>query len=194
MHDVKRAVTHDDLFLTRPRADNCSDLGRAPDLVADELATGVIHHCSPLSRQGPEPTGSRLGDRFRIPERCLAPVVDLGEDAPHALLEAHLLRPAEIAPDLGNIGEGAIRLARTLGNVDDRPTEQFDEAVDRLRIARSPVPHLAVLVGLGGHLESFGYVGDVEEIPRLPSVAHDGEGLICELLLEKYAEYGAVGA
>src|SRR5262249_33695064 len=155
MHDVKRAVTHDDLFLTRPRADNCGDLGRAPDLVADELATGVIHHCSPLSRQGPEPTGSRLGDRFWIPERCLAPIVDLSQDAPYALLEAHLLRPAEIAPDLGNVGEGAVRLTRPLRNVDDRPPQQFDQAIDRLRIARSQVPDLAGLVGLGGHPKSF---------------------------------------
>src|SRR6516165_2903371 len=161
-------------------------------LTSLRLASSII--MGPLGRQGSEPTGSRPGDRFWIPERCLAPIVDVGENALYAVLEAHLLRPPEMAPDLGNIGEGAVRLAGTLGNVDDRPAEQFDQTVDCLRIAGSQVPDLAALVSLGGHLESFGDVGDVEEIPPLLSVAHDSEGLVCELLPEKHAEYGAIGA
>ena len=63
-----------------------------------------------------------------------------------------------LAGDLADIGPGAIRLARTLRHVDHLAAEQFDQPVDRLRIAGAEVLHLADAIGFGRHQEGFGHV------------------------------------
>src|SRR5215831_13993507 len=87
-----------------------------------------------------EPFGGGFGNRIGIPQRGIAPVVDLGDDAADPFLERDLRLPAEIAANPADVREGAVRLARALGDVDDRPAQELDQAVDRLRIAGADVP------------------------------------------------------
>src|SRR4051812_44715938 len=67
----------------------------------------------PLRGQVLEPFLRRFGNRVWIPDRRLAPVVDIGQHDLHAVLELRLRLPAEDAPYLLGLGEGAVGLART---------------------------------------------------------------------------------
>src|ERR1700722_2450592 len=60
-----------------------------------------------ISAEEFEPGCRRLCDRFGVPQRRVAPIIDVVEDAAHALLEGDFRLPAQLAADLGNIGEGA---------------------------------------------------------------------------------------
>ena len=141
-----------------------------------------------------EPARRRLRDRGRFPQRRVAPVIDLRDDAGDALLETDLLAPAEIAADLADVGEGAVGFARTLRDIDDVAAEKLDQPVDRLRIASPEVPHFAGLVGLGRAQEGLGDIRHVEKVARLRTITDDREWLAGELLLQEYAEHRPVGA
>src|SRR4051812_21811002 len=84
------------------------------------------------SRHILEPDLAGLRDRLRIPQRCLAPVVDLLEYVAHALFETNLGAPSKVALDSGDICMRNIRLAGPFGNVDDLTAKQLDQPVDRL--------------------------------------------------------------
>src|SRR5262245_8116265 len=83
----------------------------------------------PLRREVIEPGLGRLGDRFRVPERGVLPVVDVGDDPRHAFLEAYLGLPAELGRDPADVGPGALGLARALGNIGLLAPEQLDQAI-----------------------------------------------------------------
>src|SRR5688572_12865001 len=118
-----------------------------------------------------EPAGGRLGDRIRVPERRVSPVIDFGDDPAHAFVEAHRRSPAEIALNTGNVGVGAIRFAGALGDVHRGAAEQLHQPVDRLRIPRSDVPHPAGQIRFAGGEERPRQVGGIDEVPRLRAVA-----------------------
>src|ERR1700737_2000018 len=79
-----------------------------------------------------EPDLAGLGDRLRIPQRCLTPIIDLAEDVAHALFKTHLGTPFEVARDRGNVRMGHVRLARAFGDIDHLTAQQFDQPVDGL--------------------------------------------------------------
>src|SRR5487761_707955 len=62
-----------------------------------------------LRRAFTEEFEPRLGgarDRVYVPERSVAPIIDLGDNAADAVLEAHPRHPGELPRDLSGIGEG----------------------------------------------------------------------------------------
>src|SRR5208282_4212222 len=146
------------------------------------------------TREIGEPGPRRLGDRFGVPQRRLAPVLDLPQDAGNALLEADPGLPAQLALDLADVGEGAIGLARPLGNMDLVAAEELDEAIDRLRAAGAEVVDLAHALAFRRREKGRGDVGGIEKVAALAAVADHGEGLAGELLAQEHAEDGAVGA
>ena len=149
MHDVEGPMAHDDLFIARQRADQPGDFLRCLDLVADDLrlAASILRRTYvPILASARNQPCRRLGDRVGIPQRRVAPVIDIGDDAPTPSSNGTLRRPAEVTRDLADVGPGAVRLAGALGNVHDRAAQKLDQAVDRLRIAGADVPDLA---GLG---------------------------------------------
>src|SRR6185436_18527987 len=91
----------------------------------------------------PKPGLRRLGDRRRIPERRVLPVVDAGDDLRHPFLEADYRLPAELGGDLADVGVRAFGFARPLRDVDFLAAEQFDQTVYRLRIAGAQIPDLS---------------------------------------------------
>src|SRR6516225_4605511 len=141
-----------------------------------------------------EPGFRRFLDRFRIPQRRVAPILDLGHHPPDALLERNEGLPIEIAPDLCNVGPGDVRLARAFRYIHDRSTDQLDEPADRLRGAGAEVPDFSALVSFSGQAKRLRDIAGIHEIPSLGSVADNREWLSRELLLEKHAEHRAVRA
>src|SRR5262249_25558328 len=136
----------------------------------------------------------RFLDRLWIPQRCVAPILDFSHHQPNALLERDERVPVEIAPDLGNVGPGDVRLARTFRYIHDRSTDQLDQPADRLRGAGAEVPDFSALVGFSGQAKRLRDIAGVHEIPSLGSVTDNRERLSRELLLEKDAEHRAVRA
>src|SRR5262249_7095563 len=130
----------------------------------------------------------------RIPQRCVAPILDFGHHPPHALLERDERLPVEIAPDLCNIGPGDIRLAWAFRYIHDWSTDQLDEPADRLRRAGAEVPDFSALVGFGGRAKRLRDVAGVHEVASLRAITHDRERLPRELLLEKHPEHRAIRA
>src|SRR4051794_29670870 len=86
-----------------------------------------------------EPGLRCLADRRRVPQRGVAPVLDVRQDFPDPVFERDARRPAELALDAGNIGPGAIWLARPFRHVDHLAAEQLDQPVHRLRISSADI-------------------------------------------------------
>src|SRR6185437_16843669 len=149
---------------------------------------------SPSGTEMVEPGLGRPRDRIRIPERRVAPIVDLGRHSGHPLGERHHRPPAELRPDLADIRPGTIRLAGTLRYVDDLAADQFDQAVHGLRIAGAEIPYLPDMRRLGRRQKGARYVARIEEVATLRAVSHHGERLPGQLLLEEHAEDSAIGA
>ena len=78
--------------------------------------------------------------------------------------------------------------------MDDGSTDQLDEMVNRLRIARAEVEDLARVFRARGHEKRPRDVGDVHEVPALGAVADDGHRAAVRLLGQEDAEDGAVRA
>src|ERR1700681_4469285 len=74
-----------------------------------------------------EPDLAGLRDRLGIPQRCLAPVIDLLEYVAHALFETNLGAPSKVAGDSGDICMRNIGFARSFRNMDDFTAEQLYE-------------------------------------------------------------------
>src|SRR3989442_7867560 len=94
---------------------------------------------SALRAQILEPGLCRLVDRLRIPERRAAPVVDIGENSPHAFFETHLWAPIELRGDPGNVGPGAVGLAGALRDADLFAAQELHQPVYRLSTSRGAV-------------------------------------------------------
>src|SRR5262249_54555322 len=100
-------------------------------------------------------------------------MLDVCQHARNAFGEVDLGLPAENFADLADVGERAVRLARPLGNVNDVPSQQFNETIDGLRVARANVEPLSGDVGLRGSEKRRGDIGGVDKVPALGSVADD---------------------
>src|ERR1700687_3835526 len=118
-----------------------------------------------------EPGLRGLGDRLRIPERGVFPVVDISDDPCDPFLEAHRGLPAELGRDLADVGVGTLGFAGTFRNMDFFTAEELDQAIHRLRVARAEVPDAPGRAGLRGREEGAGHVGHIEEIARLAAIA-----------------------
>src|SRR6476619_5239494 len=147
-----------------------------------------------LRPQSLEPGCRRLLDRFGIPQRCVAPILDFSQHQPHTLLERDERLPAEIALDLSNVGPGDIRPAWALRYIHHRSADQLDQPADRLRGAGAKVPDFSALLGFAGQAKRFRDIAGVDEIPSLRPITNDREWLARKLLLEKHAEHRAVRA
>ena len=84
MHDVERAVAHDDFLLARPRtrSDAAISCGRL-DLVTDNVAACGVHHCSItvfLLAMVLNQVVVALAIVSGVPERSVAPIFDLRDD------------------------------------------------------------------------------------------------------------------
>src|SRR5712692_7356726 len=141
-----------------------------------------------------EPGFRRLLYRFRIPQRCIAPILDFGHHQLNALLERDERLPVEIAPDLCNVGPGDIRLTGAFRYIHDWSTDQLDEPADRLRGAGAQIPDFPALLGFGGQSKRFRDIAGVYEIPSLGPIADHRERFSGELLLEKDPEHRTVRA
>src|SRR5207302_10238649 len=73
---------------------------------------------STLRAQILEPGLCRFVARVRIPERRAAPVVDIGENFPHAFFATHLWAPFEPRGHPRYVGPAAVPLAGTLRSSD----------------------------------------------------------------------------
>src|SRR5262249_36062638 len=113
---------------------------------------------------------------------------------PNALLERDERLPVEIAPDLGNVGPGDIRLARAFRYIHHRSTDQLNEPADRLRGAGAEIPDFSALVGFGGQANCLRDIAGVHEIPSMRPLTDNRERPSRELMLEKDSEYRAVRA
>src|SRR5207247_7666947 len=87
-----------------------------------------------LRGQKLKPFLRRFRDRRGIPDRRLAPVIDVGQHDSHAVLEFRLRLPAEHLTNLRRVGERAVRLARPLRNVDGVAADQPGEQVHAVRV------------------------------------------------------------
>src|SRR3989442_12963794 len=94
---------------------------------------------SALRAQILEPGLRRFVDRVRIPERRAAPVVDIGENSPHAFFQTPLWGPIELRGDPGNVGPGAVGPAGALRGPALFPAQELHQPLDRLRLAAAGV-------------------------------------------------------
>src|SRR5262245_63696654 len=90
-----------------------------------------------------EPGLGRLRDPVGVPQGRVAPAFDIDQHPAHAVLEADDRLPAQPRDDLGDVGEGAVGLARALGDVHDLAAEKLDQTIDRLRLAGTDIEALA---------------------------------------------------
>src|SRR6267143_2097102 len=134
------------------------------------------------------------GDRFRRPYRGRCPRRQVAQHTRDAFLERHEWLPTETARDLADVGPGAVWFARTLRHVNDRPTDQLDESVDRLWIARAQIEDFARVLRARGHEKRLRDVGDVHEIAPLGAIADDRHRPAVRLLRQEDAEDRAVRA
>ena len=81
VHEVEHAVAHDDLLGARARSDGGTELINGLDLAPIVRQQPVCSIVVSLRAQGFEPGFRRLLDRVRIPQRRVAPIVDLGHHA-----------------------------------------------------------------------------------------------------------------
>src|SRR5262249_2476885 len=100
-----------------------------------------------------------------------------------ALLERDVRPPPEVSGDLADVGPGDVRLPGAPWNVHHWAAQEFDEAIDGLRVAPSQVPDLACLLGLRGEQERLRDVGGVDEVSTLGPIADHRERLPGQLLL-----------
>src|SRR5262245_37646686 len=112
-----------DLSLWRYRSSNWTSMTTSGALLAEVVEPGL----------------GRLRDPVGVPQRRVAPAFDIDQHPAHAVLEADGRLPAQPRDDLGDIGEGAVGLARALGDVHDLAAEKLDQTIDRLRIAGANV-------------------------------------------------------
>src|SRR5882724_1846202 len=141
-----------------------------------------------------EPDLAGLRDRLRIPQRSFAPVIDLSENLAHAVFEANARAPVEITRDRSNVRMRDIGFAGSLRNVNDLTAQQFDQLVDRLRVAGAEIPDFSREFGLARTHEGFGDIGHKKEIARLRAISDHGERRPGNLLPKKHPEHGTVGA
>src|SRR5262245_11488490 len=102
-------------------------------------------------------------------------MLNLRQHARDAFGKIDLGLPAENFADLADVGERAVRFARSFGNMNDVAAKQFNETIDGLRVSRAHVEPLTRNAGLSGSEERRGNIGGVDEVPALGSVADDGE-------------------
>src|ERR1700728_1468025 len=125
-------------------------------------------------------------DRLRIPQRRVAPQFDILHHAMDTLIERNRGLPTEIVLNFADVRPGAVRLSRTLRNIDDRTAEKLDQAINALRVAGAEVPDLAGTVGFRSLQEGRGDIGDEQEVAPLRAVADHRERLSGKLLLEEH--------
>ncbi len=87
-----------------------------------------------------------------------------------------------------DVGKGAVRLARTLGQMVNRPSQQLHQMFDAHRIARPDVEDLADRVRLRRGRKRISHVSDKGKVARLASIANNGVRLSRQLLREKHAK------
>ena len=95
--------------------------------------------------------------------------------------------------NLGDIGLGAIGLARAFRQIGHVAAQDGDDLIDAFRVARADIHDLARHFALHRHDEGVDDIADKGEIAGLAAVADHGQRLAGELLREEHAEHGAVG-
>src|SRR5271157_1619277 len=105
------------------------------DLILCWYRSPKVSTTSALPAQILEPGLGGTRDRLRIPQRRVAPMLDVRHHAAHALRERHHGLPAEIALNSADVRPGAIGLAGALRNIHHVAPQKLDQAVDALRIA-----------------------------------------------------------
>src|SRR5262249_57554308 len=96
---------------------------------------------------------------------------DVRQHARDAFGEIDLWLPAENFADLADVGERAVRFARSFGDVNDVAAQQFNKTIDGLRVSRADVEPLTGYVGLSGSKKRRRNIGGVDEVPALASPA-----------------------
>ena len=91
-------------------------------------------------------------------------------------------------------GKGAVRLAGTLGHVNDFAAQQLDQLLIDCGLPAPTLKRSPTKSGLGRGKECRRDVGHVDEVARLRSVADHGKRLSGELLPQEHAEHRAIGA
>ena len=76
----------------------------------------------------------------------------------------------------------------------DAPPEQFNQAIDRLRVASANIVALSFNGCLSRGQKGPCYVGNIEEVAALCAVADHGERHSSQFLAKEYAKYRAIGA
>src|SRR5215470_18091981 len=132
-------------------------------------------------------------NRLRVPERGIAPELNIGEHLFNPAVERNRRSPVEVTADFADIGPGNIGFAWALGDIDHVSPDQLDQMIDALGIAGAEVPDFADKAALGRTCKRFSDVGDIEKVPPLGAVADDRERLSGKLLLEEHPEHRPIG-
>jgi len=91
------------------------------------------------------------------------------ESVGESFAQWHLRLPAQLALDLGDVGPRAVGFAGALREVDFFAAQQFDEAVDRLRIAQEVGSDLPLFL-IGGTVLGIGRGEQVFPLPEMPTL------------------------
>src|ERR1035441_4876325 len=147
-----------------------------------------------LSIQEGKPILRCLRDRSWVPNRRLAPVVNILEHGLHAILERNPRFPPQLRADSGDIGPGAFRFSRTFGNVDALVANQSGEFSHRLGFASSKIVYALDPIGDRRGIKSPRHVGDIKKIARLAAIAHNGQRLTRQFLRKHDPEDRAISS
>src|SRR5579885_3106184 len=114
------------------RGDACSDSRLADSSSGRPIRRLLIKVAEPGCCSG--------SDGVRIPQRSVAPVVDIVHHLRHTGGEIYLRLPAQFPRDPGYIRKSAIGFTRPLRDMNARASEQLDEVVNRLRASGANIP------------------------------------------------------
>src|SRR4051812_17129671 len=102
----------------------------------------------PFGSQISKPSLSRFRDGAGVPQGGIRPVTNFLHHQSNAILERDPWLPVQASRGLRDVSERAVGLARTLRDMDDGAADQFDQAIDRSRLARADVVTFAHLLRL----------------------------------------------
>ena len=165
----------------------------------DQFYDACVHCPSPnvtaLGVEKAKPIAGRLGDARRRPDRRVAPIVDVLQHHLHAIGEADLGLPAEVALNLGNVGPGAIRFPRTFRDLHGgRRSQKPHQLVDADRPPAPNVVDFADFVTLGDRDQRIDHIGHESKVPGLLAIADHRERLAGQQLGQENPEHRAISA